>query len=135
MRGDVCSMSSLSAPPEGIPTNTGQKPTLSTSMESSGLGPSGQPQGGYTVQFAGGGGGRALLGGRSLLGRRYRLTIGSMDLTLFDGAKPKESYLYANMCRWEPTSDGFNIIVGTDGQKVDFICEEGEAIVHEITAR
>jgi hypothetical protein len=109
-------------------------------MEPVGFGPAGQPRGGYSVQLAGGGGraagGRSLRGGRSLHGKRYRLTIGSMGLTVFDGAKPKDSYLYANMCRWEAGPGGFSIDVGTAGQRVEFVCEgqEGHAIVAEITA-
>lgn len=68
-------------------------------------------------------------GGRSLGARKkYQLSVGSMGLTLLDGAKPFKSYIYANLASWEAGPSGCTIYVGAEKKRVEFLTPDGDEI-------
>ena len=68
-------------------------------------------------------------GGRSLGARKkYQLSVGSMGLTLLDGAKPFKSYIYANLASWEAGPSGCTIYVGAEKKRVVYGKPAGPAL-------
>ena len=125
-------------PPEGaIPLDSGAVPATRGRSSSA---PNGAPgsQARYAVKMVSFIPGMRKANGLSAVpgmrkARKFEISVGSMGVTMFDGDKPKESFIYANMCRWEVTAGGFTLVVGHDARAIEFITEEGEEIVELIT--
>ena len=69
-------------------------------------------------------------------GRRantYTLLLGSMGISLLDGAKPYKSFIYANLVSWDASPTGLALVVGVEKKKVEFITPQGEEIALLIT--